>query len=128
MLLAILWFVAGALTTTAVFLSLRRSKGRGRNLRARADALRGAPKGLPSASVTGEPHWPVAEKQCQVEAEFGAFVLLLNNHEAPVTDLFEAYKRALRATLQWHGEDPEHPPTAEIFDILHREDPAAPSG
>lgn len=101
------------------------SAARPPNLTARAEAIRGAPKPYPTGP-DGNTAWSIAEKQCKIEAEFATYVLLVNNHRGPVLDKADAYRRALQATVSWHGDDPANPPTAEIFDILHKEDAASP--
>ena len=100
----------------------------GKNLCARAEGIRGAPKplpmGLPDPS-NPEPQivWKVAEGQVMLEAEFAAFALMTFNHEAPCPDRHEAFRRGLIAVLHWHGLDPHDPPTGAIYDVLHRERP-----
>lgn len=118
-------FVVATIINIALLVYGRRGRVRAKDLTARAEAVRGAPKTLPMGhdEVT---RWDVAQTQCKFEAEFASFVLLLTNHLPPVRDKAEAYRRALQVTLVWHGQNPQEPPTAQLFDVLHKEDAAAP--
>ena len=127
-----LWIFLGIVSVFAVLFMLlwflRRRLEAGRptyDFTSRAEAIRGAPKVLPMDRDENIV-WRVAQAQCKFEAEFAMYVLLMNSHLGPIRDKADAYRRALATTLLWHGEDPQNPPTNGLFDILHKEDAAAP--
>lgn len=85
--------------------------------------LRGAPKPLPQGpDETGAVvvRWDVAEPQLKFEAEFAAFCLMWWSHDFPTTKA-DAKRKAMEATLAFHGIAAQAAPTAGIFDILNKE-------